>query len=255
MWGCGGVAETKAFPVCFYILYMDSFPLPTSQPPTGHIAISVLPWNATQSSNILGSTTVALHVAANSSACVWEGPLHELAPGAVLGPADACVVVNMAPGVEDTGQSLMRLHLQAKRSMGEHTWPADSSPLMAFDETRAVSVSHQHRHLHRMPNAMRTPTLLLLGQLKHAALEAPCVTVRDAVQVSPAQVDFVLSSEGVALFVALETGVAGVFSDNCLPVLLPWEPRCMSFFSKQPFTVQQLLASMTVMSLYESYNG
>lgn len=196
---------------------------------------------------------MALHVAANSSACVWEGPLRDLVAGASLGPAEACVVVNMAPGVEETGQSLMRLHLQAQMSMGEHSWPADSAPLMAFDETRAVSVSHQHRHLHRMPNPMRASTLLLLGELKHAALRPPGLTVRDAVQVSPTQVDFVLSSEGVAMFVALETSVVGVFSDNCLPVLLPWEPRSMSFFSRRPFTVQQLLGSLTVMSLFDSY--
>lgn len=197
---------------------------------------------------------MSLHVAANSSACVWEGALGDLVPEvAALGAAQACVVVNMAPGVEDTGQSLMRLHLQVQMSAGEHSWPADSAPLMAFDEARAVSVSHQHRHLHRMPNVMRASTLLLLGPLKHAALRAPGLGVRDAVQVCPTQVDFVLSSEGVAVFVALETSLEGVFSDNCVPVLLPWEPRCMSFFSKQPFTVQQLLGSLTVMSLYDSY--
>ncbi len=127
-------------------------------------------------------------------------------------------------------------------------------PLMAFDESRAVSVAHQHRYLHRMPDTLHANTLILLGSLKHAQLIAPGLVIRDAVQVSPTQVDFVLAAQGgVAAFVALETSLHGVFGDNCVAALLPWEPRAMSFFSKQPFTAQQLLTTLTVTSLYESY--
>lgn len=143
---------------------------------------------------------------------------------------------------------------QAQTSIRECSWPADSMPLMAFDESRAVSVAHHHRYLHRMPDTLRANTLILMGPLKHAELTAPGLTIRDAVQVTPTQVDFVLAAQGgVAVFVALETSLRGVFSDNCIAALLPWEPRTMSFFSKQPFTAQQLLTTLTVTSLYESY--
>ncbi len=101
-----------------YTLYTPSTH-PLHPPPfhTGHVTITVIPWSATQHTHILGTTTVALHVAANSSACVWEGKVGDLvtAPGAAgsgIGADNAFVLLNMAPGVEDTGQSLMRLHLQ-----------------------------------------------------------------------------------------------------------------------------------------------
>jgi len=60
-----------------------------------------------------------------------------------------------------------------------------------------------------------------------------------------------VSSRLVAAAVQLETEVPGVFSDNGF-LLLPFEPRTVTFTGRSDFKASDLQQSLTVMSLADT---
>ena len=93
-----------------------------------------------------------------------------------------------------------------------------------------------------------------LCELKDAAVNPrPNVTATAFTQTSPTRVTFTLASTGVALYVALDTPLGGVFNDNAF-TLLPWEPRVMTFDTNRgaPVAAADLAASLTIMSLADT---
>ena len=70
-----------------------------------------------------------------------------------------------------------------------------------------------------------------LTELKDARIaREPVIAGSDFKLVSPYMVQFVISSKHIAPHVALETGLAGRFSDNNF-LLTPWQPRTVAFLS------------------------
>ncbi|CAK0764706.1 hypothetical protein CVIRNUC_003185 [Coccomyxa viridis] len=93
-------------------------------------------------------------------------------------------------------------------------------------------------------------------ELKNATLPtAPAVRMANFTNgTEPGTATFVVSSQGIAAYVALETTILGKFSDNAF-LLLPWEPKTVTFTSGSNFTVDQLESSMTVMSVADTMPG
>lgn len=72
---------------------------------------------------------------------------------------------------------------------------------------------------------------VFLTELKDAHIvPEPLIAGSDFKLVSPYMVQFVVSSKHIAPHVALETGLAGRFSDNNF-LLTPWQPRTVAFLS------------------------
>jgi hypothetical protein len=103
---------------------------------------------------------------------------------------------------------------------------------------------------------------LFFTELKDAAINPkPRVALSDFTQVSDDTVSFTISSAGVAPYVALDTTLPGVFSDNNF-FLLPWEPRTMTFTATASpnsgkaavVSMLDLEASVTIMSLGDTLN-
>jgi hypothetical protein len=59
---------------------------------------------------------------------------------------------------------------------------------------------------------------------------------------------FACRSSAVALFVALECDIPGTFSDNAF-LLLPWEPRAITFSGRAPFQLVDLQQAISAVSL------
>lgn len=55
-------------------------------------------------------------------------------------------------------------------------------------------------------------------------------------------------SSAIALFVALECDIPGTFSDNAF-LLLPWEPKAVTFTGRAPFQLPDLGQAISVVSL------
>jgi hypothetical protein len=103
---------------------------------------------------------------------------------------------------------------------------------------------------------------LFFTELKDAAINPkPHILLSDFTQVSPDTVSFTVSSTGVAPYVALDTSLPGVFSDNNF-FLLPWEPRAMTFTASTApnsgkaaaVAATDLEATVTIMSLGDTLN-
>lgn len=81
---------------------------------------------------------------------------------------------------------------------------------------------------------------------------APGIEAVQFAQAGPNAVSFVLRSAGVAPYVALDAaGIDGVFSDNSL-LLLPWEPRALTFTARAPVKASDLQAVLEIMSLADT---
>lgn len=71
-------------------------------------------------------------------------------------------------------------------------------------------------------------------------------------QVSPGEVSFQLRSTAVAACVALETPLAGRFSDNAL-LVLPWEPLRLTFTAAAGKVASaELQRSLGIMSVHHA---
>ncbi|CAL8468004.1 g7542 [Coccomyxa elongata] len=80
----------------------------------------------------------------------------------------------------------------------------------------------------------------------------PTITWDNFRNISANSTSFVVSSKAVAAYVALESTLPGRFSDNNY-VLLPWAPKTITFTSATPFSPADLKASISVMSVADTY--
>lgn len=84
---------------------------------------------------------------------------------------------------------------------------------------------------------------VFLTELKDARIAPePDIVGSDFKLVSPYMVQFVVSSKHIAPHVALETGLAGRFSDNNF-LLTPWQPRKVAFLSDHPVECTNTLST------------
>jgi beta-mannosidase len=95
--------------------------------------------------------------------------------------------------------------------------------------------------------------VIWLTEPKDASLNpAPKVEATGFVQTDANTVTFKLKSAGVAPFVALDAGgFKGKFSDNAF-LMLPWEPRTLTFTSPDPVDASDLASVLEVMSLADT---
>ena len=95
--------------------------------------------------------------------------------------------------------------------------------------------------------------LTFMTEFKDAhVVSMPNITVTALQLLSTHVVQFVLASDRVAPYVAIETELIGRFSDNNL-LLLPWQPRKVAFISARPLTTaDELASSLSLFSLSDT---
>ena len=133
---------------------------------------------------------------------------------------------------------------------------AASAPAAAPPPTPLVALPGAAPHGGKgpVPADLDSTSDVWLCELKDAAVNPrPNITASAFSQTSPTRVTFTLASTGVALYVALDTPLGGVFNDNAF-TLLPWEPRTMTFEANRgaPVAASDLAASLTIMSLADT---
>ncbi|KAK9829297.1 hypothetical protein WJX72_005014 [[Myrmecia] bisecta] len=79
----------------------------------------------------------------------------------------------------------------------------------------------------------------------------PNAVVSSVRSLSATQAEVLLETQAVAVYVTLETDLAGHFSDNGL-LMVPGETSRLLFHGRQPFTADLLRASLTLMSLADT---
>jgi len=83
-------------------------------------------------------------------------------------------------------------------------------------------------------------------------VSAPNITGSDFQLLSPHLIQFSVSSDTVAPYVAMETALPGRFSDNNF-ILTPWQPRTVAFASDQALEYASVLASsLSFLSLMDT---
>lgn len=126
--------------------------------------------------------------------------------------------------------------------------------LMSSSEARAAAARGAKPPASDSPSGTgwASSSLIWLTEPKEAAINPrPRLTATDFVQVSPSRVSFKLSSKGVAPYVALDTSFDGVFDDNNL-LLVPWEPRTLTFTGRGGAAVAAFAKSLGVLSLADT---
>lgn len=94
--------------------------------------------------------------------------------------------------------------------------------------------------------------LVFFTEFKDAhVLVTPNITMSDFRALSPRVTEVVVSSSGIAAFVALETNTSGSFSENGF-LLLPWEHRPVAFLAAEPLQSSSLESSLTFLSLLDT---
>ncbi len=85
--------------------------------------------------------------------------------------------------------------------------------------------------------------VVFLAEFKEShVVPAPNITASNFQLLSPHLIQFSVSSDTVAPYVAMETALPGRFSDNNF-ILTPWQPRTVAFASDQALECASVLAS------------
>ena len=94
--------------------------------------------------------------------------------------------------------------------------------------------------------------LIFFTEFKDAHVPVvPNITMSDFRALSPRVVEFFVNSNGIAAFVALETNISGIFSNNGF-LMLPWERRPVAFLAAEPLQGSFLESSLAFLSLLDS---
>ena len=112
-------------------------------------------------------------------------------------------------------------------------------------------------HAQVLDNFASVPTnleaVVFLTEFKEShVVPAPNITGSDFQLLSPCLIQFSVSSDTVAPYVAIESALPGRFSDNNF-ILTPWEPRTVAFASDQALECANVLSSsLSFLSLMDT---
>ena len=179
------------------------------------------------SDGVAGTLTVARHAWAATTAkpiAQWSAPVsaRPLASSAVWSAA----LDQLAPTAADRTSGFLRLSFMPSAS--------------AASEPAAEAVTGYH----------------WLSQFKDAELLPPAIAVSKVAQTSDTTATVVLRSQHAAAFVAVESGVAGAFSDGAF-TMLPATDYPLTFTARTALTAKQWAAfgaSLRVRSLRDTYD-
>lgn len=131
------------------------------------------------------------------------------------------------------------------------------------DLIRQVSKPHkQHmQELHATPSPLVMENLaavphmsqaqVFFAEFKHATVVKPNIQMSGFTSLSPRIVEFCVSSDQVAAYVALETVIPGKFSDNGL-LLLPWQSVHVAFLAEEGLQPEALEDTLKFLSLFDT---